>query len=107
MQVGGRGSGALATTLGPRSPRVLEVGTGSISIAPTTEADEVAPEGFSEAHREEGWETWAEALIALATALALNPVLSILRLGGNTLGAEGIALLAPAILTPPCAPSVL
>ena len=106
MQVGGRGSGALATTLGPRSC-AGGTGTGSSSIAPTLEADEVALEGFSEAHREERWETSAEALIALATALALNPVLSILRLGGNSLGAEGIALLAPALLTPHCALSEL
>ena len=49
----------------------------------------------------------AEALLALATALALNPVLSILRLGGNSLGAEGIALLAPALRTPHCALSEL
>ena len=45
----------------------------------------------------------AEAVVALADALQHNPVLAILRLGGNALGADGAGLLAAALDGAGCA----
>ena len=42
--------------------------------------------------------TSSAALAALAEALAVNPVLSVLKLGGNNLGSDGAAILGTAIL---------
>ena len=45
----------------------------------------------------------AEAVVALADALRLNPTLQILRLGGNNLGPDGAALLAAPLSEEGCA----
>ena len=58
--------------------------------------------GGGAADGEGAYEATAEAISALSAAISANPVLSILRLGGNAIGPDGAALLAPALSASSC-----
>lgn len=83
----------------PPPPHRVEAGVGDDAIDDGPAEEEMGEESSDQMM----WETSAEAMIALAASLSVNPILSILRLDGNSLGPDGVGILAPALQAESCA----